>query len=214
VDVSLLPKDPGLNDDDDDDDDDEGMHRALAAMEREEALGDEAQMARLRRILGEFKAPAIADIIADIIAEELKERQYSKIVVLAYHHSVLDTLRKKLSPFGVMGFDGSTPTQSRQFAIDVFRDDPSIRVFVAQQTAAGVAVNLQVASEIVLVEPSWSPDEDAQAIARIHRIGSTHACRARIFAVAGTLDEAMQRVRASKIKMQVSLGLRDGKDAA
>lgn len=203
VDVSLLPKDPGINEDDD-------MHRALAAMEREEALGDDAQMARLRRTLGEFKAPAIADILA----EELRERQYPKIVVLAYHHSVLDVLRKKLSPFGVMGFDGSTPAQSRQFAIDVFRDDPSIRVFVAQQTAAGIAVNLQVASEIVLVEPSWSPDEDAQAISRIHRIGSTHPCRARIFAVAGTLDEAMQRVRASKIKMQVSLGLRDGKDAA
>lgn len=163
----------------------------------------EGSMSRLRRLLGEYKAP----FIADQIFEELDTDQYNKIVVMAYHRSVLEVFRAKLMKFGVTGFDGSTPSKARQIAIDTFTMNDSCRVFVAQQGAAGVAVNLQVSSEIVLVEPDWSPDKNAQAIMRIHRIGTGNPCRARYFAVAGTLDEQVLRVESAKVERQVNFGL-------
>lgn len=174
-----------------------------AQMQRESE--DDGSVSRLRRLLGEYKAP----FIADMLAEELEGHQYEKIVVMAHHRSVLDVFRTKLAPFGVVGFDG-TNTQpkgaTRQQAIDMFTTGAP-RVFVAQQSAAGVAINLQVATEIALVEPDWSPDVNAQVIKRIHRIGTKDPCRARYFGVAGTLDEAVLRTEAGKVENQVNFGL-------
>jgi SWI/SNF-related matrix-associated actin-dependent regulator of chromatin subfamily A-like protein 1 len=199
IDVSLLPQDDQL----DAALQDVGLDadELLGSMEREG--GETGSLSRLRRLLGTYKAPRIAAILAD----ELRERQYEKIVVLAYHHTTLDLLRRELGRFGVVGFDGHTPPVERQRAIDAFWEDPTARVFVAQQTAAGVAINLQLATEVVLVEPAWSPDENLQAIKRIHRIGQTSPCRARIFAVAGTLDEGIMQVTARKARMQADAGL-------
>lgn len=198
VDVSLLPKDArfaealqALQIDP------EGLEARMAREDQDEGSG-----ARLRRLLGEYKAPHIGDLLR----QELEEGQYYQVVVLAYHRAVLDVLRSKLSEYSPVGFDGSTSQVSRQRAIDHFTQGGS-RVFLAQQTAAGIAINLQASSEVVLVEPSWTPDENQQAIKRIHRIGQTRPCRARIFAVAGTLDEAIMRTVANKARMQREVGL-------
>lgn len=153
-------------------------------------------MASLRRYLGAYKAPRVAKLIR----EELADDQYSKIVVLAHHLDTMEVLRRTLSRFGVVGFSGETPEDERQRAIDEFTDGGA-RVFLAQQTAAGVGINLQAASEVALVEPAWSPETNRQAVKRIHRIGQDRPCRARLFAVEGTLDEALMTRLAEKTQM-------------
>lgn len=158
--------------------------------------------ARVRRILGTHKVP----VIANLVKEELADGQYKKIVVLAYHRDSLAHLRAILKPFGVVGFDGSTPGKERQKAIDAFTNGGA-RVFVAQQTSAGTGINLQVASEIILAEPSWTPAENIQAIKRIHRIGQNSPCRARLFAARGSLDEALMSAVAGKMRREEALGL-------
>lgn len=196
--LSLLPNDARLDDalratgEDPD--------RLRTRMEREEAA-DDGSTSRLRRLLGEYKAP----LIADMIAGELAAGAYRKIVVLAHHRSVLDILRKTLSRFGVAYVDGSTPRAKRASEVDLFTANDATRVFLAQQDSAGVALNLQAASEIVLVEPSWG--DNVQLIKRVHRIGQTDHVRARVFGVAKTLDEALMRVVVRKLKMRIELGL-------
>jgi SNF2 family DNA or RNA helicase len=92
-------------------------------------------------------------------------------------------------------------------AVDNFTNDPRCRVFLAQQTSAGEAINLQAASEIVLVEPAWSPDANRQSVKRIHRIGQDNPCRARIFGVAGSIDAAVMGTVAQKVGHQTEVGL-------
>lgn len=157
----------------------------------------------LRRLVGEYKAP----LIADQIAEELENRQYHKIVVLAYHRQVLGVLRERLYSFGASYVDGDTPAAQRVKEVEEFRHGTN-RVFIGQQTATGTGMNLQVASEIVLAEPAWSPEDNAQAIKRIHRIGSEHPCRARVFIARGTADEHVLSANTSKLRMLVEVNLR------
>ncbi|MCH7602091.1 MAG: SWF/SNF helicase family protein, partial [Planctomycetes bacterium] len=145
--------------------------------------------------------------IASILHEELSDGQYDKVVVFCQHHSVLDIFREKLEEFGLVGFTGGASGLARTEAIDEFTNNPNTRVFLAQQTAAGIAINLQVAAEVVLVEPSWTPDDNYQAMKRIHRIGQTRSCRARIFAVGDSLDEPIMESVARKMKMQEDIGL-------
>lgn len=170
------------------------------------ADSEESYTSTLRRVLGIAKAPAVARQVI----EELNDGAYDKIVVLYHHRAVGDTLWHAFrdAGFQVVGFDGSTPQSMRWDNITVFQQEPKYRIFLAQQTAAGIAINLTAASEIVLVEPAWTPDENSQAIARIRRIGQDQPCRARIFAIAGTIDSRVMSTIRAKVAMQQDAGLR------
>ena len=50
-------------------------------------------VATTRRLIGEYKAP----FVAELLASELRSQAYEKIVVLAYHRSVLDILEPRLT---------------------------------------------------------------------------------------------------------------------
>ena len=63
-----------------------------------------------------------------------------------------------------------TPT-ARKKAIEAFTKDPDVEVIVCSLSAAGVGINLQVSSNVVLAELSWTDAEQTQAIDRVHRIG-------------------------------------------
>jgi len=79
------------------------------------------------------------------------------------------------------------PTEGQLYV--KLRDDPSvISVAVCSLTAAGVGLNLQVASNIVLAEMSWTDAEQTQAIDRSHRIGQAEPVTAWRIIAAQTID--------------------------
>ena len=199
VDVSLLERD-------------EAFASQLAAMLADggidyvlEAESDDPHTSRLRHFLGRYKARKVGDILV----KEMADGAYEKIVVLGYHHDTLDALGETFTAaeIGYVGFRGGATTSQRQAAIDDFDERPEVRVFLAQSTSAGIAINLQSAHELVLVEPGWSPPQNFQAIKRIHRIGQKHPCRARMFAVPDTLDDRIMEVIAQKLRMITEVGL-------
>ncbi len=156
--------------------------------------------ATVRRLLGAHKAPRIAKIVGD---EKLSP------IVLMYHHK--DTgreLRHRLIVRGwrCYGFDGSHTPEQRAYEVERFQSNPKgPKCMIVQQQAGGVAITLTAAAEIILVEPDWSPEANAQAIKRVHRIGSDRPVRARIFSVEGSLDEAIMETLAKKIRMRKEL---------
>jgi len=83
---------------------------------------------------------------------------------------------------------GDQTSKARQLAIDAFTNDPDVAVAVCSLTAAGVGVNLQAASNVVLAELSWTNAEQTQAIDRVHRIGQELPVTAWRIIAAGTLD--------------------------
>lgn len=150
----------------------------------------------VRRLLGAAKVAPITDTLID---------EALPAVVVMYHHK--DTgkyLRYKLSKGGyeIFGFDGSTPTDKRAEQVEAFQAGTKRAAFVVQQQAGGVAITLTRANEIVLVEPDWSPEVNAQAIKRVYRIGQDQPVRARMFSVTGSLDEGIMAGLARKIGMQ------------
>jgi SNF2 family DNA or RNA helicase len=173
----------------------------LLRMEREADM-DEGSLSRLRRLLGSLKAPAIADTIG----EELEADQYDQIVVLYHHRDVGDRVQRRLQQYGLVRLDGKSTPKKRAEVLKTFQGGGA-RVFLGQQTSAGTGLNLQVAHELALLEPSWVPDENKQAIYRIYRLGQTHKCRARVFAVEDTLDHAVNRVLIRKSRDKQELGL-------
>ncbi|HSU09276.1 MAG TPA: C-terminal helicase domain-containing protein, partial [Pseudonocardia sp.] len=86
----------------------------------------------------------------------------------------------------------------RQKQIDAFVKDPDVAIAVCSLTAAGVGINLQVASNVVLAELSWTDAEQTQAIDRSHRIGQTEPVTAWRIIAAQTIDARIAELIDSK----------------
>jgi hypothetical protein len=136
------------------------------------------------RLIGQAKAGLAADYAAQLA------RSAGKVVFFAKHVDVMDVAEETFTRQGVRFSSirgGQTPT-ARQKQIDAFMHDPDVAIAVCSLTAAGVGLNLQVASNLVLAELSWTAAEQTQAIDRSHRIGQTEPVTAWRIIAAQTID--------------------------
>lgn len=156
--------------------------------------GASVALASLRRATGLAKAKLAARIIAD----ELADNAYEKVVVFAQHLDVIKILVDTLSEYGVSCITGNTTTTMRQTSIDQFQTNPAVRVFIGQLQACSTAITLHAANQVVFVEQSWTPSDNAQAAKRCHRIGQTRPVFVRMLGLAKSIDDAVARVLARK----------------
>jgi hypothetical protein len=163
--------------------------RLVAAAELEEtrqAGGDGSgdNVFTMVRKIGQAKATPAADYTVNLA------RNVGKVVFFAKHIDVMDTAEKHFAAAGLktVSLRGDQTSKARQAAIDAFTNDPDVAVAVCSLTAAGVGVNLQAASNVVLAELSWTNAEQTQAIDRVHRIGQELPVTAWRIIAAGTLD--------------------------
>jgi SNF2 family DNA or RNA helicase len=157
----------------------------------------EIETPTVRRLLGEHKAPRVADLLVE---EDVWP------VVVMYHHTnvaaeLIVRLRHHRPHLRIAGLDGSTPQKKRGELVGKFQDG-RYDVFVVQQQAGGVAITLTRANQIVMLEPDWSPEVNAQAIKRVHRISQERPTRARLFKVEDSIDEGIIEALARKIRMR------------
>ena len=61
---------------------------------------------------------------------------------------------------------------SQEDRTDIIRDH-SYDILIVQINAGGTGLNLQHFDTIYFTSPQWNPSIEAQAIARVHRIGQT-----------------------------------------
>ena len=138
----------------------------------------------MMRRIGQAKAELAADYATQLA------RSAGKVVFFAKHVDVMDAAEEIFARQGVRFSSirgGQTPT-ARQANVDAFVNDPDVTVAVCSLTAAGVGLNLQVASNIVLAELSWTDAEQTQAIDRSHRIGQAEPVTAWRIIAAQTID--------------------------
>jgi len=64
--------------------------------------------------------------------------------------------------------------------------------------AAGTGITLHAADYVFLLDPWWNPAVEAQAVDRVHRIGQTNTVFVYRMVTAGTVEERIQALKASK----------------
>ncbi len=138
-----------------------------------------------RRMLGEAKASSVAAYI-----EELLEEGVTKVVVAAWHLSVLKYLKERLASHGLVYMDGSTSAKHKQAAVDQFQEQDNTKIILGQMMPLGEGWTLSEAQDAVIAEPDWVPGKNDQLLDRIHRIGQTgEYIIGHVPVVPGTLDE-------------------------
>lgn len=153
-------------------------------------------LSALRRAVGMAKVEPTCEFIANELSEGT-----NKIILFCYHRDVIADMAKGLAAFNPVVITGDTSRTVRQAAIDAFQTDDKVRVFIGQITATNSAITLTASDNVIIMEPSWTPAENAQAAARAHRIGQkSSSVLARYIVLAGSMDEDLTRVIIRKTK--------------
>jgi len=164
---------------------DHDLVRRVARSELKDATAQSGEnVFTMMRRIGQAKAELAADYATQLA------RSAGKVVFFAKHVDVMDAAEQAFARQGVRfsSIRGSQTPTARQANVDAFTNDPDVTVAVCSLTAAGVGLNLQVASNIVLAELSWTDAEQTQAIDRSHRIGQAEPVTAWRIIAAQTID--------------------------
>ncbi|WP_052105225.1 DEAD/DEAH box helicase, partial [Cellulomonas bogoriensis] len=172
------------------------LARRVAAAELKDTTsktGGENVFTMVRRI-GQAKAGLAADYAAQLA------RNVGKVVFFAKHVDVMDHAEQTFADRGIRyaSIRGDQTPKAREKNVAAFVGDPEVQIAVCSLMAAGVGLNLQVASNLVLAELSWTDAEQTQAIDRIHRIGQDEPVTAWRIIAAQTIDSTIAELIDSK----------------
>ncbi|WP_078884308.1 DEAD/DEAH box helicase [Streptomyces sp. NRRL S-340] len=144
------------------------------------------------------------DRLREIVREAGENGQ--KTVVFSYFKDVLDVVGEALGAgsdgaplFGPL--TGGVPAGRRQQIVDDFAAARGPAVLTAQIQAAGVGLNMQAASVVVICEPQIKPTIEHQAVARAHRMGQVRPVRVHRLLATGGVDERMVRMLEEKTRL-------------
>jgi SNF2 family DNA or RNA helicase len=157
---------------------------AAWARKQESAAGTTDNVFTMMRKIGQAKAELAADYTAQLAGN------VGKVVFFAKHIDVMDAAEDLFTARGLQhcSIRGNQTRKAREAAIAAFANDPEMAVAVCSLSAAGVGLNLQAASNLVLAELPWTEAEQRQAIDRIHRIGQEQPVTAWRILASGTID--------------------------
>ena len=136
---------------DDEEADTEGNYLELRNTEHEKGL--------------EVKAVVVGELLNAIHAEGNE-----RTIVFSQRIDTLKHLQKQHP--GELLIGEVKDLDARQRVLDAFRETDKAVLYVGMQVG-GVGLNLNCATRVILVDISWNPMDDKQAVARAHRLGQT-----------------------------------------
>lgn len=109
--------------------------------------------------------------------------------------------------------DGSIGAFERDKNVQRFTDDETCEVFIGNITAAGVGINLTVASDVIFTNFAFTPSEMWQAIDRCHRIGQGNSVNVHYTICEDSIDEYIYDILLDKEKDIINL-IDEGKEVS
>lgn len=127
------------------------------------------------------------DLFIELINEARDSGQ--KVVIFSQYLGMLAIIESYLKKknIGYASIKGSTRDRAQQ--IRRFREDPACEIFVASLLAAGVGIDLTVASIVIHYDRWWNPAKENQATDRVHRIGQNRGVQVFKLVTKNTIEE-------------------------
>ncbi len=189
----------------------EGLERLgddVGAAMREKSFGFLALLTRLRQtccdpdMLPWRKAPLADSGKITVLVEKLAEiiGGGHKVVIFSQFVMLLDRVREALiqSFPELPRYELTGMTLDRLKPVQAFQTASGAAVMLVSLKAAGTGITLHAADYVFLLDPWWNPAVEAQAVDRVHRIGQTNTVFVYRMVTAGTIEERIQALKASK----------------
>jgi len=189
----------------------EGLERLgddVGSAMREKSFGFLALLTRLRQtccdpdMLPWLKAPLTDSGKINLLIEKLAEIVGSghKVVIFSQFVMLLDRVRAALVLHfpDLPRYELTGMTLDRLKPVQGFQGAPGAAAMLVSLKAAGTGITLHAADYVFLLDPWWNPAVEAQAVDRVHRIGQTNTVFVYRMVTAGTVEERIQVLKASK----------------
>lgn len=141
--------------------------------------------------------------LLDKLATKLVKDNH-KILIFSQFTKMLDILEDwvgQLKKWRYCRIDGSTAQTDRQDAMETFNSDDRYKVFLLSTRSGGLGINLTAADTVILFDSDWNPQQDLQAMDRVHRIGQTRPVIVYRLATASTVEESLLQRASSKRRL-------------
>jgi len=189
----------------------EGLERLgddVGAAMREKSFGFLALLTRLRQtccdpdMLPWLKSPLTDSGKINLLVEKLTEIVSSghKVVIFSQFVMLLDRVREALTQHfpDLARYELTGMTLDRQKPVQGFQAAQGAAAMLVSLKAAGTGITLHAADYVFLLDPWWNPAVEAQAVDRVHRIGQKSTVFVYRMVTAGTIEERIQALKASK----------------
>ncbi|WP_018021756.1 DEAD/DEAH box helicase [Corynebacterium doosanense] len=133
--------------------------------------------------------PAKLERILEIVDEAAEAGR--TVVIFTYFLPVIERLEQELGERVLGTITGALAPEARQAAVDKLSGAAPGSVLLSQISAGGTGLNMQAASVVIIVEPQVKPSIEAQALARVNRMGQTRSVLAHRLIADDTADERM-----------------------
>ena len=97
----------------------------------------------------------------------------------------------KKAGYGYVRIDGKVSGANRQEHIDTFQSDSECQVMLASIMTMGMGVHLTAASDVFIVDRSWTPAVEEQGEDRLWRIGQKNDVTVWYLVAENTVDDKM-----------------------
>jgi len=117
-----------------------------------------------------------------------------RCLIFSQFTGTLDKIEDMLTWRGVCQcrLDGTVSQDNRKAVISAFNNPRSKqKVFLLTTRAGGLGLNLQTADTCIIFDSDWNPQQDLQAMARVHRIGQTKPVHVYRLVSQGTVEERL-----------------------
>ena len=178
---------------------DQELQKALSALAPDEQASMIERTAGSVTTLRRFTLMLKLNAIGEQLESDLESGEIDKIVIFCVFKIGVEWMAERLKKFGVATLYGETPAKKRQENIDEFRNGKT-RVFVGNLIAAGVGIDLTPCTECALLECSFVPGDNSQAVKRLQGVNQKSPVRVRVFSLFGSSDERINEVLIRKTK--------------
>lgn len=119
-----------------------------------------------------------------------------KVVVASQFTSLIDVMDKALNAKGIktLKVTGAVNKEKRQKAAEIFQTDEGPQVFLLNTIAGGVALTLDRADDLVILDETFIPDDQSQVEDRIHRVSRVHNVTIHYVRSIGTIEERIAKL--------------------
>ncbi len=130
-----------------------------------------------------------------------------KTLIFSQFVSMLELLEQFLDRTGFRSqtLHGGITASNRHRAITRFCENGEVDVFLISTKAGGVGINLTAATEIIIFDSDWNPQNDIQATARAHRIGQKHEVTVYRLITSSSYESQMFSIAARKLGMDKAI---------
>ena len=173
----------------------------LADLKKNATKSSTGKRAYLRRLRKTWVSSAKIDKTMAILKEITENDNQEKVLIFSQWTSLLDLLEIPIDDagYGYRRYDGSMNAKMRADAVDDFKDDrKNVRLMLVSLKAGNAGLNLNMASQVIILDPFWNPYIEEQAIDRAHRIGQTRPVKVHRVLIEQTVEDRIIELQEKK----------------